>query len=171
MRLFSDQKYLPKMYFGTSDLGRRVKADTLSAIPDDAGPLYQTIAEMPTNAASLEGRCGRCDSGLTFPPNWIWRMAKCPACGGTTRLDNKEFSELVIKYVEAKYAESLRKVTCPNCGVPYEYDVCQPSKPIVFTPLSFTGILMGGIANAMADHIFPEINICRLCGHRWPHEE
>jgi DNA-directed RNA polymerase subunit M/transcription elongation factor TFIIS len=92
-------------------------------------------------------------------------------------LFDREFTRLladhiqgIVKRAEAEYQESMRKVTCPNCGTPYAYDVCQPSKPLVFTPLSFTGILMGGIANAMADRIFPEVNVCRRCGHRWPAE-
>jgi transcription elongation factor Elf1 len=55
---------------------------------------------------------------------------------------------------------------CPKCGSS-EVVKHHPSKPVVFSPMTFTGILTGGIANAMADKIFrPEV-VCQSCGCRW----
>jgi hypothetical protein len=70
-----------------------------------------------------------------------------------------------------KVEELLRRIRenpsqCPKCGslnVATHY----PSKPMVFTPLSFSGILLGGVANAMADRIFKPENVCQSCGCRW----
>jgi DNA-directed RNA polymerase subunit RPC12/RpoP/transcription elongation factor Elf1 len=177
-RLFSDPKYLPKMAFTQRPGSMRISSSNLSAIPTGEESLYQAIYEMPHKSAFWVCLCEHCSQQLEFPPIGMWRTAKCPACGRETSLGNMECANLISRYTEglareadAKYAESLRKVTCPNCGVPYEYDVYQPSKPWVLTPMSFTGIMMGGIANAMADHIFKAENVCRNCGHRWPCEE
>jgi len=176
-RLISDPKYQPKMNFGPLGDGMRIRDEALSAIPPDGESYYRVITEMPGKPAALRCACQHCKTELSYSPVGHGRQAKCPACGGLTVLFDREFTRLladhiqgIVKRAEAEYQESMRKVTCPNCGTPYAYDVCQPSKPLVFTPLSFTGILMGGIANAMADRIFPEVNVCRRCGHRWPAE-
>lgn len=56
---------------------------------------------------------------------------------------------------------------CPNCGSD-EFKVHQTSKPRVWTPLSFTGILLGAAANSMADAMFKPERACVRCGCRWP---
>jgi len=176
-RLFSDPQYLPKMNFTQKRDQIRVGPESLEAVSAEEESLYQAIDEMPDKPAFLECLCDECSQKLAFPPEGHGRMAKCPACGRGTWLHNQEFADLLDKHVknivrqaEAAFQESLRKVTCPNCGVSYEYDVYQPSKPLILTPMSFSGIMMGGIAGAMADHIFKPENVCRNCGHRWPCE-
>jgi len=59
---------------------------------------------------------------------------------------------------------------CPKCES-LDIVTYHPSKPVVFTPMSFTGILAGGIANAMANKIFTVERVCRNCGCRWPAPE
>ena len=72
----------------------------------------------------------------------------------------------------AEYERLVRKLRekpfeCPKCRS-QEIATYQPSKPLVLTPMTFTGILMGGIANSMADRIFKEEKVCQKCGLRWP---
>jgi hypothetical protein len=51
------------------------------------------------------------------------------------------------------------------------YDIYEPSQPIVFGSMTFTGQLLAGLANVMADSIFKAERVCHNCGHRWPHTD
>jgi hypothetical protein len=71
-----------------------------------------------------------------------------------------------------KAEEFVRKVRqnphrCPNCGSE-EFDTYYPSKPQLWTPVSFSGILLGAAANSMADAMFKPERICIHCRCRWP---
>lgn len=74
---------------------------------------------------------------------------------------------------ELKKAEEFnRKVLqdpahCPNCGSD-EFDTYCPSKPQLWTPASFSGIVLGAAANSMADAMFKPERICIHCRCRWP---
>lgn len=54
---------------------------------------------------------------------------------------------------------------CPNCGS-HKFQVVTPSKPMLFAPLSFTGIILSAFSSAAADAIFKDEVYCARCGHR-----
>ncbi len=56
---------------------------------------------------------------------------------------------------------------CPTCDST-DFDTYSPSKPVVYTPLNASSILLGAAATAMADKIFHDERVCRICGSRWP---
>jgi predicted RNA-binding Zn-ribbon protein involved in translation (DUF1610 family) len=171
-RLFSD----PKLFSGSHG-PIRVEAGARDSSSAEDSEYDRIVSEVPNKPDFVQGLCERCSQALEFPREGLGTRIRCPACGRNTALYSPEFMAFVQRYLEAKakeaqtaYGESLRKITCPNCGSEFDYYVCQPGKPMVFTPMSFTGILAGGIANAMADRIFPSEKVCRNCGHHWPDE-
>ena len=131
------------------------------------------IAGMENKPESLPGVCECCSQSLEFPTEAMGRSILCPTCGGKTMLWDVQFYSLIMKHREAmvasakvEYEASLRTISCPNCGSQNWY-VCEPSKPWVLTPMTFTGIMLGAAANAMADRIFQPERVCNDCGHRW----
>jgi hypothetical protein len=55
---------------------------------------------------------------------------------------------------------------CPSCGSAL-FQTYYPSKPVVFTPLTFSGALLGGIANSLADSMIKPYRVCERCRCRW----
>jgi len=55
---------------------------------------------------------------------------------------------------------------CPKCSSE-EFDTHMPSKPRLWTPVSFSGILLGAAANSMSNAMFKPERVCRRCGCRW----
>lgn len=140
---------------------------------EDDAAFLRIIAAIKDKPDSLQGLCECCAQNLEFPTEAMGRRIHCPTCGGKTMLWNEEFMGVIrkdmdakVKVAEAEYEASCRRIECPNCGSRNWY-VCEPSKPWVLTPLSFTGIMLGAVANAMADRIFQPERICNDCGHRW----
>ena len=78
-----------------------------------------------------------------------------------------------LKRKEFQAAEEFaRKVSqnpdnCPKCGSE-EFQTYEPSKPRMWTPLSFAGVLAGLVASSMADAVFKRERVCTRCGCRWP---
>jgi predicted RNA-binding Zn-ribbon protein involved in translation (DUF1610 family) len=144
--------------------------------PGDGNSFSRVISEMNNKPASLHGVCKLCDQSLEFPTEAMGKHILCPSCGGKTALWNEDFGRLIWKHMDARMAElgvqheeNVRRATCPNCGS-LDIGIFEPEKPMVFTPMTFTGIMVGAIASSMADSIFPAEKICNGCGFRWPIE-
>jgi len=78
-------------------------------------------------------------------------------------LKRKEFQ------VAEEFARKVRQNpdNCPKCGSE-EFQTYEPSKPRVWIPLSFTGVLAGVFASSVVDAVFKRERVCNRCGCRWP---
>jgi hypothetical protein len=109
--------------------------------------------------------CRECLSTSKVPNGLIGEFALCPICG-----DEQLFipaSQKTLTYNATLRSERGR---CPNCNS-HECIIRQPSKPIVFGPMTFMGQILAGVANSMADSIFTAECECIQCGHRWQRRE
>jgi DNA-directed RNA polymerase subunit RPC12/RpoP len=127
------------------------------------------LARMPNRPEYLTCACKNCSQKLEFPIDAFETEIACPTCGGKTLLCNDEYGDKVMAELKRRCTVRLISVggACAKCGS-RDYDIYEPSKPWVLTPMSFTGIMAGAVANAMADRIFKPERVCRNCGYRWP---
>lgn len=97
-----------------------------------------------------------------------WLLNRWTADGKREQAERWELKRKEFQAAE----EFARKVSqnpdnCPKCGSE-EFQTYEPSKPRVWTPLNFTGVLFGALASSMADAIFKRERVCTRCGCRWP---
>jgi hypothetical protein len=109
--------------------------------------------------------CFECLSTADMPNRLIGETISCPFCG-----DEGLFVPADQRLLASIAASRRAHGRCPNCNST-NYLIHQPSRPIVFGPMTFVGQLLAGLANSMADSIFTAELECLQCGHRWQHRE
>ena len=94
--------------------------------------------KLPKELPEERSRCGKCKQYVPLSAN------SCPYC-------------------RAKFQPSV----CKYCGCT-EFDIVTPSKPVLFAPLSLSGIFISAAASVIGDAIFRDEYRCARCGRK-PH--
>lgn len=148
-------------------------------IPADCPPekIFEWMMwSMPDKPEYLSCECTHCSQKIEFPFEMVTMAYECPSCRRQLELFDSEYAEIVSAELHRRIAvkmaaleqESRKRNQCPNCGW-LGYDIYEPSRPVVYGPMSFEGQLLAGISNCMGDAIFRPERICHRCGHRRPH--
>jgi DNA-directed RNA polymerase subunit RPC12/RpoP len=108
--------------------------------------------------------CMQCWATFNIPNKLIGEWFDCPQCGEEILLlpDSGILSRIEMFRMDYN--------RCPKCSSA-QWQVYEPSKPIVFGPMTFTGQLLAGISNCMADSIFRPERVCSRCGHHWQQDD
>ncbi len=141
-------------------------------LPPTKGKTPEEMADwmaknMPGKPEYLTCLCRACSQKLEFPVELFFQNFKCPTCGEVTRLFNREYGDLVTTEMGRRVEAYSRRVGCPNCGC-LDYDLYEPARPVVFGSMTFTGQLLAGISNSMADAMFKPEKVCCKCGQHRP---
>ena len=105
-------------------------------------------------------RCPNCNIDVPYKegllPQDLEDTSPCPKCGKP-----KKDTQNICQHCHARFIPTI----CPRCGCE-DLNVITPSKPALFAPLSFSGIVLSAVAGAAADAIFQDEYYCADCGQR-----